>query len=72
MEKIKTKQSVRHSFNWSVLLSTLKNTRTRKNLEAFVIAKMKPSLIEQGESNVLNLSVMALLRFEAHRGSVKL
>ena len=55
LEKIKTKQSVRHSFNWSVLLSAPKNTRTRKNLEAFVIAKMKPSLIEQGESSVLNL-----------------
>ena len=47
LEKIKTKQSVGHSFTWSVLLSAPKNTRTRKNLEAFSVAKMKPSLNER-------------------------
>ena len=35
-----------HSFNWSVLLPAPKNTRTRKNLQAFCIAKMKSSLYE--------------------------
>ena len=45
-----------HSFNWSgALLSAPKNTRTRKNSEAFFIAKMKASLNEQVESNALNL-----------------
>ena len=28
-----------HSFKWSVLLSALKNTKTRKNLEAFLLLK---------------------------------
>lgn len=44
-----------HNFTWSILLSASKNARTRKNLEAFYIAKLKPSLNEQVESNVLNL-----------------
>ena len=47
--------NVRHSFNRSVLSFVHKNTRTRKNLEAFFIAKMKRSLNEQAELNVLNL-----------------
>lgn len=36
--------NVGHSFNLSVLLTASKNTRTRKNLEAFSIAIMKLSL----------------------------
>ena len=44
-----------HSFQWKVLISAPKNTRTRKNLEAYLIALMKPTLNEQVESNVLIL-----------------
>ena len=47
--------NIGHTFNWSVLLSATKNTISRKNLEAFFIAKIKPSLNEQVESNALNL-----------------
>lgn len=47
--------NVGHSFNWNVLLSPPKNTRTRKNLEAVSIAKMKPSFNEKVESNALSL-----------------
>ena len=41
--------NVGHNFNWSLLLSVPKNTRTRKNFEALFIAKMKPSFNEQVE-----------------------
>ena len=37
-----------------MLLSAPENTRIRKNLEALFIAKKKPSLNEQVESNALN------------------
>lgn len=48
-------QNPSHTFNWSVLISSPKDTRTRKNLEAFFIAKEQPSLNEQVLHNVLNL-----------------
>ena len=44
-----------HSFLWSILLDAPKDSRTRKNLEAFLIAKLKPSLNRQGGSNMLTL-----------------
>ena len=47
--------NVEHSFNRSLPQSALESTRTKKNLESFFIAKMKPSLHEQVESNALNL-----------------
>ena len=42
-----------HFFLWSILLAAPKDGRTRKNLEAFFIAKLKPSLNRQEESNML-------------------
>ena len=44
-----------HYFLWSILLAAPKDGRTRKNLEAFFIAKLKPSLNRQEDSNVLTL-----------------
>ena len=44
-----------HNFEWSLLATAPKQDRTRKNLEAFYIALLRPSLNEQVESNVLNL-----------------
>ena len=44
-----------HSFLWSILLAAPKDGRTRKNLEVFFIAKLKPSLNRQEDSNVLTL-----------------
>ena len=40
---------------WSVICSASKVDRTRKNLEAFYIALMRPNLNEQCDSNVLTL-----------------
>ena len=50
-------------FTWSVICSAQEQEflekkiidRTRKNLEAFYIALMRPNLNEQCDSNVLNL-----------------
>ena len=44
-----------HSFLWSILLDAPKDGRTRKNLEAFFIAKLKPSVNRQEDSNMLTL-----------------
>ena len=44
-----------YSFLWSILLAALKDGRTRKNLETFFIAKLKPSLNRQEDSNMLTL-----------------
>ena len=44
-----------HSFSWSILLAAPKDGRTHKNLEAFFIAKLKPSLNRQQDSNMLTL-----------------
>ena len=44
-----------HSFLWSILLDAPKDGRTRKNLEAFFIVKLKPSLNRQEDSNMLTL-----------------
>ena len=44
-----------HNFDWSNLVSAPTDSRTRKNLEVFYIAKMKPDLNEQVQSNILNL-----------------
>ena len=48
-------QNINHVFNWSVICSATKRDRTRKNLEAFYIALMRPNLNEQCDSNVLIL-----------------
>ena len=42
-------------FAWKILMSAPKNKRTRKSLETFFIAVVKPSLNEQVKSNVLHL-----------------
>ena len=47
--------SEEHSFLWVILLSAPKNGRTRKNLEVLFIAKLKPSLNRQEDSNMLTL-----------------
>ena len=47
--------NIGHSFNWSVVLSAPKKTRTRKNLKTFFIDKMKSSLNEQVGSNASNV-----------------
>ena len=44
-----------HFFLWNILLDAPKDGRTRKNLEAFFIAKLKPSLNRQEDSNMLTL-----------------
>ena len=44
-----------YSFLWSILLAALKDGRTSKNLETFFIAKLKPSLNRQEDSNMLTL-----------------
>ena len=43
------------SFLWSILLAAPKDGRTRKNLETFFIARLKPSLNRQEDSNMLIL-----------------
>ena len=43
------------SFLWSNLLAAPKHVRTSKNLEVFFIAKLKPFLNRQEDSNVLTL-----------------
>ena len=48
-------QNINHVFTWSVICSAPKIDRTRKNLEAFYIALMRPNLNEQCDSNVLTL-----------------
>ena len=44
-----------YSFLWSILLAAPKDGRTRKNLEVFFIAKLKPSLNRKEDSNMLTL-----------------
>ena len=44
-----------HSFLSSILLAATKDGRTHKNLEEFFIAKLKPSLNRQEDSNMLTL-----------------
>ena len=44
-----------HSFLWNILLAVPKHGRTRKNLEGFLITKLKPSINRQGYSNMLTL-----------------
>ena len=46
-------QNINHVFNWSVICFAPKSDRTRKNLEAFYIALMRPNLNDQCNSNVL-------------------
>ena len=48
-------QNINHVFTWSVICSAPKIDRTRKNLEAFYKAPMRPDLNEQCDSNVLTL-----------------
>ena len=48
-------QNINHVFTWSVICSAPKSDRTRKNLEAFYIALMRPNVNEQCNSNVLTL-----------------
>ena len=42
-------------FVWSIIAHASKNTRTRKNLEAIYIAKIRPSLNDQKKSKKLVL-----------------
>ena len=42
-------------FLWSILLTAPKDGRTRKNLEAFFIAKLKPSLNRKENSNMITV-----------------
>ena len=44
-----------HSFLWNILLSSPKDNRRRKKLETFFIAKLKPLLNIQEDSNMLTL-----------------
>ena len=63
------------SFLWSILLAALKDGRTRKNLEAFFIAKLKPSLNRQEDSNILilfRISVTAAVTCPLYRNYSKL
>ena len=48
-------QNNNHVFTWSVICSTPKSDRKRKNLETFYIALLRPNLNEQCDSNVLTL-----------------
>ena len=48
-------EPAKHFFLRSILLVAPKDGRTRKNLEAFFIAKLKPSLNRQEDSNMLTL-----------------
>ena len=48
-------QNINHVFSWSVICSVPKSDRTRKNLEAFYIALMRPNLNKQCDSNILTL-----------------
>ena len=48
-------QNINHVFNWSVICSAPKSDRTRRNLEAFYIALMRPNSNEPCASNVLTL-----------------
>ena len=49
------KKNIQHCFNWSIIVHASKNTRTRKNLEAIYIAKIRPSLNDQKKSKKLVL-----------------
>ena len=44
-----------HSFLWSISLAAPKDAITHKNLEAFFMSKLKPSLNRQKDSNMLTL-----------------
>ena len=49
------KNNPTHSFTWSVFMNASQNTRVRKNLEASVVAFLKPKLNNQLESKKLVL-----------------
>ena len=49
------KRNIDHYFTWRILCNVPSNARTRKNIEAFFIAIMRPSLNEQTDSDVLIL-----------------
>ena len=46
-------QNINNVFTWLVICCAPKIDRTRKNLEAFYIAVMRPNLNEQCDPNVL-------------------
>ena len=48
-------QNINQMFTWSIICSAPKTDRTRKNLEMFYIAIMRPNLNEQWDSNVFTL-----------------
>ena len=48
-------QNPSHSFSWKVISDAPKNNRERKNLEALFIARLRPKLNEQLETQLLNL-----------------
>ena len=49
------KQNTNHCFTWKILMSASIKVRPRKNLEASIIALMRPTLNEQIESKKLKL-----------------
>ena len=48
-------QNIDHYFTWRILYNAPSNARTRKNIEAFFIAIMRPSLNQQTDSDALIL-----------------
>ena len=46
-------QNIDHYFTWKIICNAPSNTRTRKNIEAFFTAIMRPSLNEQIDSDAL-------------------
>ena len=55
--------NINHVFNWSVICSAPKSDRTRKNLEAFYIALMRPNLNEHCDSSALTLFRNGITQF---------
>ena len=48
-------QNIDHYFTWRILCNAPSNAKTRKSIEAFFIAIMRPSLNEQTDSDALIL-----------------
>ena len=51
----RNQQNTSHSFTWKVISDAPKNNRERKNLEALFIARLKPKLNEQLDTQLLLL-----------------
>ena len=48
-------QNIDHYFTWKILCNAPSNARTRKNIEGFFIAILRPNLNEQTDSDALIL-----------------